>query len=126
MLFKRTVAVFPKMEPQRRVEPAKPAQKLIDLDRIPGLDDDFDDIITPSYQQKPMTTATTSTTKTTTSTAGAKTQEGEGGLLGGLSQLTGGGVSGLTGKLGDLAGSATSAGGGLLSTGRGLFKKFGF
>ena len=112
--------------------------KHIDLDRIPGLDD-FDDVQTPMLTQ-PKTTLPGTTPVTTAaggikSTLGAKGQqaghEGEGGLLGavagGLSSLTGGGgVTGMAGKLGDLAGSATSAGGGLLSSGKGLFKKFGF
>ncbi len=111
----------------------------INLDRIPGLDDFDDD---PLAYAAPTTTATA--TKPTTSllggpaktgaAAGAKTGQEEGGLLGavtggltqGISGLAGGGVSGITGKLGDLAGTASSAGGGLLSSGKGLFKKFGF
>jgi len=48
------------------------------------------------------------------------------GLTSGISGLTGGGVSGVTGKLGDIGGSAAGAAGGLLNSGKGLFKKFGF
>ena len=118
--------------------PVEDPIKTINLDKIPGLDD-FDE---------PVITTTFAATKPTMSLPGAKTGQAkpqgqeEGGLLGamtggltqGLSGLTGGSstggvggvAAGLTGKLGDLAGSATSAGGGLLSSGKGLFKKFGF
>ncbi len=98
------------------------------LDRIPGLDDDFFD-----EPKKPaVTPARLGAAGVRPGAAGAAQAQPEqaGGLLGGLtsglSGLTGGGVSGVTGKLGDIGGSAAGAAGGLLNSGKGLFKKFGF
>ncbi len=115
--------------------------KSINLDKIPGLDD-FDDPV-PTFTAPKPSMPLPGASKTQAKPPGAAEEGGGllGGLTGGLTQglsgLTGGGApggaggvggvaAGITGKLGDLAGSATSAGGGLLSSGKGLFKKFGF
>lgn len=110
--------------------------KHIDLDKIPGLDD-FDDVpaITPTYTQPKLPPHSQAGGLGARTPAGTRPgqqqqQQEEGGLLGGLtsglSGLIGGAASGVSGKLGDAAGAAAGAGGGLLSSGKGLFKKFGF
>eukprot|EP00095_Tigriopus_kingsejongensis_P007068 maker-scaffold1121_size61474-snap-gene-0.20 protein:Tk07068 transcript:maker-scaffold1121_size61474-snap-gene-0.20-mRNA-1 annotation:"peripheral-type benzodiazepine receptor-associated protein 1-like isoform x1" len=119
--------------------PALAPKKLnnsVDLDKIPGLDNDYmapRPAVTPTRQQQPLP-GSNMQKPLHTGLGGApagqaqqhQQQPQEGGLLGGLTS----GISGLTsstaGKLGDLAGSATNAGGGILNSGKGLFKKFGF
>ena len=108
-------------------EPPKPVE--INLDRIPGLDDDFFD------EPKKPAMAAPGRLGAAGVRPGAQPAQPEAptGLLGGLtsgltsgiSGLTGG-ASGVTGKLGDIGGSAAGAAGGLLTSGKGLFKKFGF
>jgi len=110
-------------------EPPKPTE--INLDRIPGLDDDFFD-----EPKKPAMPAPgrLGAAGARPGAAGAQAPPEPAGLLGGLtsgltSGITGmasGGVSGVTGKLGDIGGSAAGAAGSLLTGGKGLFKKFGF
>jgi len=100
-------------------------------DHIPGLDDDFYDDLSrkPPQPLPPQNRLGPPGVRPGVSTAPPQAQpEQTGGLLGGLtsgiSGLTGGG--GVTGKLGDIGGSAAGAAGGLLNSGKGLFKKFGF
>ena len=109
-------------------EPPKPTE--INLDRIPGLDDDFFD-----EPKKPAMPAPgrLGAAGARPGAAGVQAPPEPAGLLGGLtsgltSGITGmasGGVSGVTGKLGDIGGSAAGAAGSLLTGGKGLFKKFG-
>ena len=133
-LFQTITSLFsskPKPEPEPKPpEPPKPVE--INLDRIPGLDDDFFD-----ESKKPAMPATGSARM---GAAGARPgaqpaqPEQPSGLLGGLtsgltsglSGLTGGATAGVTGTLGNIGGSAAGAAGGVLNAGKGLFKKFGF
>ena len=103
------------------IAPAAPAAPVVvDLDKIPGLDDVFEPLPTaPSARPRP-------------SAAGLKPGQKpeEGGLLGGLTSgitgLASGGIGGVTGKVGDLTGGAAGAAGGAMNAAGGLFKKFGF
>ena len=106
--------------------PAAPAAPVeVNLDKIPGLDDDFDLGAAPAAAARPRPSA-----------AGLKPGQkpgdpaAEGGLLGGLtsgiSGLASGGIGGVTGKVGDLTGGAGAAAGGAMKAAGGLFKKFGF
>jgi hypothetical protein len=100
-------------------------------DHIPGLDDDFFDDPRKSAAPAPSRLGVAGV-RPGAAAAPPPQPEQTGGLLGGLttgltsgiSGLTGGG--GVTGKLGDIGGSAAGAAGGLLNSGKGLFKKFGF
>ena len=118
------------MEPEviKPPEPPKPIE--INLDRIPGLDDDFFDEPKKPAMPPPGRLGAAGARP---GAAGAAAQpEQQAGLLGGLTSgltsgmagLAGGGVSGVTGKLGDIGGSAAGAASGLLTGGKGLFKKF--
>ena len=105
--------------------PAAPAAPVVvDLDKIPGLDDDFDPVPTlPAAGARPRPSAAGLK-------PGQKPGEAEGGLLGGLTSgitgLASGGLGGVTGKVGDLTGGAGAAAGGAMKAAGGLFKKFGF
>jgi hypothetical protein len=105
------------------IAPAAPAAPVtFDLDKIPGLDDDFEPVPTaPRPGARPSAAGLK---------PGQKPGEAEGGLLGGLtsgiSGLASGGIGGVTGKVGDLTGGAGAALGGGMKAAGGLFKKFGF
>jgi len=110
---------------------APPKKATVDLDRIPGLDD-FDDPVpvaaAPSIAKPVPTTGGISGTAGATK-PGDAAAAGEGGLLGGLmSGITGAASSaaGAASKATDVGGAASGAAAGILNTGKGLFKKFGF
>ena len=110
---------------------APPKKATVDLDRIPGLDD-FDDPVpvaaAPSIA-KPVPTGAGIAGAAGAPKPGDAAAAGESGLLGGLmSGITGAASSaaGAASKATDVGGSAAGAAAGILNTGKGLFKKFGF
>ena len=112
--------VMPGYGREESAAPAAPVE--VNLDKIPGLDDDFDPVPAAAARPRP-------------SAAGLKPgqkpgEAAEGGLLGGLtsglSGLASGGAAGAMGKVGDLTGGAGAAAGGAMKAAGGLFKKFGF
>ena len=117
-------APAPYQPPPVAAAPAAPAAPVaFDLDKIPGLDDDFE----------PVPTAPPAGARPRPGAAGLKPGQKpaeEGGLLGGLTSglggLASGGVGGLTGGLTNLTGGAAGAAGGAAKAAGGLFKKFGF
>ena len=103
--------------------PAAPV--VVDLDKIPGLDDDFLDPI--PVAPKPAAAAAAGR-PAAGAKAGAAAGQAEGllgGLTGGLTSGLGAASGALGGKLGDAGGAAAGAASGVLNAGKGLFKMFG-
>ena len=126
-------AMAPPAAPQPTAVPAvvaPPKKATVDLDRIPGLDDFEDPVTAAPSIAKPVPTTVAGGAGTTGATKpGEAAAAGESGLLGGLmSGITGAASSaaGAASKATDVGGSAAGAAAGILNTGKGLFKKFGF
>lgn len=112
--------------PQAVVAP--PKKTAVDLDRIPGLDD-FEDPIPVAAASSIAKPVPTTGAATGAAKPGDAAAVGESGLLGGLmSGITGAASSaaGAASKATDVGGSAAGAAAGILNSGKGLFKKFGF